>query len=98
MQWAPCTRAKKRGGGKGRPTIPKAVVLPNLKPVEPVEEEGVSPAKSVVIIRPSVTSVTSAKFDGGRMIQARMDFFERRGLEENYLIADGEERGSFCFL
>ena len=98
MQQSPCARAEKREDRKRRPAIPKTVVLPNPEPVVevgPIEEEEISPAKSVVITRPSIASVTSTKFGGERMIQARKGLLERQSLEENCLIADGEELGSF---
>ena len=101
MQQSPCARAEKRDNRKRRPAMPKTVILPNPEPVEPVaevepvEEEEVSPAKSFVITKPSIASVTSTKFGDERMIQARKGLLERQSLEENCLIADGEELGSF---
>jgi hypothetical protein len=81
--------------------MPKTAILPKPEPVEPVvevgpaEEEGVSPAKSIVISKPSIASVTSTKFGGERMIQARKGLLERQSLEDSCLIADGEELASF---
>ena len=99
MQQSPCARAEKRDGRKRRPAIPKTAILPNSEPVEPVAEVGpeeeVSPAKSVVITKPSIASVTSTQFGDERMIRARKGLLERQSLEENCLIADGEELGSF---
>jgi len=101
MQQSPCARAEKRDGKKRRPAMPKAAVLPNPEPVEPVvevepaEEEEVSPAKSIVIAKPSIASVTSTKFGGERMVQARKGLLERQSLEDSCLIADGEELTQF---
>ena len=78
--------------------MPKTAVLPKPEPVaeaEPAEEEGVSPAESIVIARPSIASVTSTKFGGERMIQARKGLLERQSLEDSCLIADGEELTPF---
>jgi serine/arginine repetitive matrix protein 2 len=101
MQQSPCARAEKRDGRKRRPAIPKKVIPSNpesvepVAEVEPVEEEEVSPAKSVVITRPSIASVTSTKFGDERMIRARKGLLERQSLEDSCLIANGEELGSF---
>ena len=84
--------------------MPKAAVLPNSEPVEPVaeaeptEEEGVSPVKSIVITKPSVASVTLIKFGGERMIQVRKGLLERQSLEHSCLIADGEELTLFGMI
>lgn len=81
--------------------MPKAATLFNPEPVELVEkleateEEAVSPAKSVIVTKPSIASVTSTKFGGERMIQARKGLLERQSLEESCLVADGEELTSF---
>jgi len=104
MQQSPCARVEKRGGKKKRPVIPKTAILPKPEPVEPVmevgpaEEEGVSPAKSIIVTKPSIVSVTSTKFGGERMIQARKGLLERQSLEENCLIADGEDLASFGMI
>lgn len=101
MQQSPCARAEKKGGKKKRPAMPKTSILPKPEPIESVteaettEEEGVSPAKSIIITKPSIASVTSTKFGGERMIQARKGLLERQSLEESCLIADGEELASF---
>lgn len=81
--------------------MPKTTILPKPEPVErvveaePAEEKEVSPAKSIIIAKPSIVSVTSTKFGGERMIQARKGLLERQSLEENCLIANGEELASF---
>jgi len=99
MQQSPCARVEKRGGKKKRPPMPKTAILPELEPIEEVEpaKEEVSPAKSIIISKPSIASVTSTKFGGERMIQARKGLLERQSLEESCLIADGEELASFSF-
>ena len=101
MQQSPCARVEKRGGKKRRSIKPKAAAMPKPVPVEPVkeseaaEEELVSPVKSVVVTKPSIASVSSTKFGGERMIQARKGLLERQSLEESCLIGDGEEFASF---
>jgi len=78
--------------------MPKTAVFSNPEPVaeaEPAEEEEVSPAKSIVIAKPSIASVTSTKFGGERMIRARKGLLERQSLEDSCLIADGEELTPF---
>lgn len=101
MQQSPCARVEKRGGKKKRPPMPKTPILPKPEPVEPVaevepaEEEEVSPAKSIIITKPSIASVTSNKFGGERMIQAKKGLLERQSLEDSCLIANGEELASF---
>ena len=70
-------------------------MLPKPEPVEPVEEEEVSPVKSIIVSKPSIASVTSTKFGGERMIKARKGLLERQSLEDSCLIADGEELASF---
>jgi serine/arginine repetitive matrix protein 2 len=78
--------------------MPKTAILPKAEPVEEAdatEEEEISPAKSIIVSKPSIASVTSTKFGGERMIQARKGLLERQSLEENCLIADGEELASF---
>jgi len=73
----------------------KKAIVPKPEPVEPVEEEEISPVKSIIISKPSIASVTSTKFGGERMIKARKGLLERQSLEESCLIADGEELASF---
>ena len=98
MQQSPCARVEKRGGKKKRPAKPKAVSLPKPEPVkeehEGVEEDVVSPVKSVIITKPSIASVSSTKFGGERMIQARKGLLERQSLEDSCLIADSGELAS----
>ena len=101
MQQSPCVRAEKRDGKKKRPTMPKTAILPKREPVEsvvevePAKEEEVSPAKSIIVAKPSIASVTSTGFGGERMIKARKGLLERQSLEESCLIADGEELATF---
>lgn len=101
MQQSPCARVEKRGGKKKRPVRPKAVTMPRTEPFEAVtelettEEEIPSPVKSTIITKPSIASVTSTKFGGERMIQARKGLLERQSLEESCLIAEGGELASF---
>jgi len=84
--------------------MPKTAVLPDPEPVEPVveaepvKEEGVSPAKSIAIAEPSIASVTSTKFGGERVFQARKGLLERQSLEVSCLIADGEELTPFGMI
>ena len=72
----------------------KMPILPNLEPVksvtevEPAEEEEVSPAKLIIIAKPSIASVTSTKFGGKRMIQARKGLLGCQSLEESCLVTD----------
>ena len=95
MQQSLCARAEKRDGKKRRPAMPKMPILPNPEPVEsvaevePAEEEEVSLAKSIIIAKPSIVSVTSTKFGGERMIQARKGLLERQSLEESCFVTDG---------
>ena len=93
MQQSPCARVEKRGGKKKRRVVPKTATLPKQDPIEEleVEQEVVSPVKSVIATKPSIASVTSTKFGGERMIQARKGLLERQSLEDSCLIADGEE-------
>ena len=98
MQQSPCARVEKRDGKKRRPAMPKTAILPKPEPVAevgPAEEEEVSPVKSIIIAKPSIASVTSTKFGGERMIQARKGLLERQSLEESCLTADGEELAPF---
>ena len=101
MQQSPCVRAEKRDGKKKRPAMPKTAILPKREPVEsvvevePAKEEEVSPAKSIIVAKPSIASVTSTGFGGERMIKARKGLLERQSLEESCLIADGEELATF---
>jgi len=97
MQQSPCARVEKRGGKK-RPAMPKAAILPKPEPVEevePAEEEEISPGKSIIIVKPSIASVTSTEFGGERMIKAKKGLLDSQSLEESCLIADGEEPASF---
>ena len=101
MQQSLCVRVEKRDGKKRRPAMPKTAILPKPEPVEPVvelepaEEEEASPAKSIIIAKPSIASVTSTKFGGERMIQVRKGLLERQSLGDSCLIADGEELAQF---
>lgn len=80
--------------------MPKVTTLHKSEPIGPVkeleaaEEKFVSPVKSVIVTKPSIASVTSTKFGGERMIEARKGLLERQSLEESCLIADGEELAS----
>jgi len=81
--------------------VPKKTILPKPEPVEEVEsveEQEISPVKSIIITKPSIASVSSTKFGGERMIQARKGLLERQSLEESCLIADGEELASFSMV
>jgi serine/arginine repetitive matrix protein 2 len=101
MQQSPCARVEKKSRKKKRPAMPKTTILPRPEVVEEVEEvaatkeEEVSPAKSMIISKPSIASVTSTKFGGERMIQARKGLLERQSLEDSCLIADGGGLASF---
>ena len=98
MQQSPCARVEKKGGKKKRPAVSKTAILPKpdvIEEAEAAEEEEVSPAKSIIVSKPSIASVTSTKFGGERMIQARKGLLERQSLEDSCLIADGEELASF---
>ncbi|KAF7791167.1 hypothetical protein EIP86_002178 [Pleurotus ostreatoroseus] len=53
-------------------------------------EPMVSPEK-VIVSKPSIASTSSRHFGGERMIKARHGLLERRSLEDNALMAQGEE-------
>ena len=101
MQQSPCARVEKKSGKKKRPAMPKTTILPKpesvepVKEVEPAEEEEVSPAKSIIVTKPSIASVASTKFGGERMIQARKGLLERQSLEDSCLVADNGELASY---
>ena len=101
MQQSPCACIKKKRGKKKRPAMPKTTILPKpesvepVKEVEPAEEEEVSPAKSIIVTKPSIASFASTKFGGEGMIQARKGLLERQSLEDSCLVADNRELASY---
>lgn len=58
-------------------------------------EPMVSPEKAIVS-KPSIASTSSNRFGGERMIKARHGLLERRSLEDNALMAQGEELLASC--
>ena len=101
MQQSPCACIKKKRGKKKRPAMPKTTILPKpesvepVKEVEPAEEEEVSPAKSIIVTKPSIASFASTKFGGEGMIQARKGLLECQSLEDSCLVADNGELASY---
>jgi serine/arginine repetitive matrix protein 2 len=80
IQASPCARVEKRKQGYFRPID------------SPIQEQ-VSPKKARIAEMLSIASMTSSKFGDERMIKATQD---RQSLEENCLVAKGEDSALSC--
>jgi hypothetical protein len=83
VEASPCVRFEKRG---------KLSMFHDASPLpERNGDDCDSPNKPQIVPKPSIASTSSYKFGGERMIKAQRGLLARESLEENCLVADGED-------